>query len=880
MLAPHMKVTFGLHLDSRQGPLLESRFNAPVVGRLGLLGLLELHLGLAGPQVARSQRVAAYLGHLRRVDDGQRFYSRSLEADEMGVASKLLGWRDEWLLHGWNGNATADAPGRVLDMAATEAAARGRIPLGEAERLQQVHDTLESRDVAFGEVQLVDEWQRLPKAWRSVLTRLPVRNTCDAVPMAFDKSSTLGLLQEAALTSSDTGIVGAIENAHDDGSVVVYRGESVDTALHWLAARRASAAADQLLICEREGTALDDVLRANGVAACGFDQYSAFRPALQSVGLALELLWKPVDVHRVIEFLTHPYGPFRRKARWRLAVAYVEQPGFGGSAWEAAKSDIAKLNDGAELLAQVAYWFEGQHWTRDEGAPLEAVSARVERVARSLRVLMGAPRDDVLAVAGAIKQADALLAALEELKAQGTERLGPRHVEQLLGQATVAGASNPYAEPEVGCWRSTTRSASTALEPAEEVVWWMPSRPSLPAPYPWSAAEIHALGQSGVELRDPSLELRALAGDWLRPLLAAQKRFILVLPSSADEEHPIWQLVKRLLPLLPLRQIANEIATDERKVAVPDKPFPSVQRYLDIRSAMTSRRERQSYTSLSDLFDNPAVAVLKDAAALRGATLMAVQGERKLLGTLAHRLVENLFAENGVLGWDATKVRAWFDGHADSLIEAEGAPLLMLGFGVALHRFKATVREGAVALLGHLQVAGVVNVKTEVEFQGTLLGVPVIGKVDLLVELPSSRFAALDLKWSSEGRYQERLKSGTHLQLAIYSSLIEQNIGQAPVELGFFIFDSRALLVTTNEVFAQAKVCAPPADSTVNQLLSRAEGSWRWRNQQLADGVLEVVDTHLAELEDFQGPPGTLPVKETGPWNAQYLALLGWEEDS
>lgn len=102
-----MNVTFGWQLDARQGPLLESRFNSPVVGRLGLLGLLELHLGMAGPPVARSQRVAAYLGHLRQADDGERFYSKSLEVDEMGVASELLTWRDEWLLYGWDGRSPA-----------------------------------------------------------------------------------------------------------------------------------------------------------------------------------------------------------------------------------------------------------------------------------------------------------------------------------------------------------------------------------------------------------------------------------------------------------------------------------------------------------------------------------------------------------------------------------------------------------------------------------------------------------------------------------------------------------------------------------------------------------------------------------------------------
>jgi hypothetical protein len=70
----------------------------------------------------------------------------------------------------------------------------------------------------------------------------------------------------------------------------------------------------------------------------------------------------------------------------------------------------------------------------------------------------------------------------------------------------------------------------------------------------------------------------------------------------------------------------------------------------------------------------------------------------------------------------------------------------------------------------------------------------------------------------------------------------------------------------------------PPPESTVPQLLKKAEASWDWRRTQLAGGELELVDTRLGELEEFQGPDGTLPVRETGPWNAELVALLGWEE--
>lgn len=85
------------------------------------------------------------------------------------------------------------------------------------------------------------------------------------------------------------------------------------------------------------------------------------------------------------------------------------------------------------------------------------------------------------------------------------------------------------------------------------------------------------------------------------------------------------------------------------------------------------------------------------------------------------------------------------------------------------------------------------------------------------------------------------------------------------------------MLATSDSVFPRAIVCRPPEGATVPKLLKAAERTWQWRCGQLARGELELVDTRLAPLEEFQGGEGTLPVNEGKPWNAEYIALLGWE---
>ena len=147
----------------------------------------------------------------------------------------------------------------------------------------------------------------------------------------------------------------------------------------------------------------------------------------------------------------------------------------------------------------------------------------------------------------------------------------------------------------------------------------MPSTPTLPRPLPWSEAEVAALQTLGVALRNPKQELELWAAQWLRPLFAAKEHFLLVLPPAGAEEHPIWQLMKKLAPSLEVERIDDAIYGVHRDVIarrVADVPLPQAERYMDLNRPVESRRTKQSFTSLDLLFNNPAVAALQDAAAL------------------------------------------------------------------------------------------------------------------------------------------------------------------------------------------------------------------------------------------------------------------------
>lgn len=868
-----MRITLGVHLDSRQGPSRENVFDAPVLGRLGLLDLLETHLGLARLGVSRARRVTRYLGYLRQHEDQPRFYSRSLQADSIGTAAKLLAWRDELLLAGWDGNTPADAPRRLLEMALIEQSASGDIEPGEAERLSIVTTALTQEGTQIESVLLMDPFESFPFAWRKVLALLPNVKLLQYEPQGQGQ---LRQLQELAIQALRDGHFQALEGPITDSSVLLAQASTREVAEHWFSAFCRDSIADRLLVCEFGGDSLDATLMVTGAASCGFQNPSELRPALQAVGLALEMCWIPVDVGRLIEFLSHPVGPFSRKLRASLARAVANQPGIGGEAWEAVKNEIPADDSGKILLDDVAFWLEGDRWTRGEGAPVDALLARVDRLATTLHKHFIGDDASHAILAPAIEQCFALRESLIEFKSQHVVSLTSRQIEQLIIHATPTGAMNPDSQAQVGCLRAEANTGA-CIEAADEVIWWMPSTPQLPSPLPWSQTELEALTKMRVNLRNPLQELEALSIQWLRPLLSAKQRFILVLPPAGTEDHPFRQLFLKLAPDLlsncidlDVQVSSNFVGNLSAKLTRID--LPQTPRYMEFSRALTLPIDGQSYSSLSELYNDPALYALKRIARLHSTTVLSAEEDNRLLGTLAHRVFEKLFQQPDYQLWAIDKAIMWFRGNVDELLEKEGASLRMLGAGVSQQRFKGVCEDAIRSMLKHLQSCDAISVRTEFNLEGKLGDVHLVGKADLIVDLPGGRVVVLDMKWRGDKFYANTLREGQHLQLALYSSLFEQQTGVKPVALGYFILVSGGMYVTANDVMPQAHVHTPPFGTNAS-LFQQAKESWKWRAEQWINGQIEVVP--IGSGDEFQGPEGTLPVEGPKKWDKDHLVLLG-----
>jgi hypothetical protein len=833
--------------------------------------------------VSNAERIVQYRDCLKRCDSTAKFYHRSFETDELGTSALLLGWRDLWHLHGWDGRAVSTASLRLHDMAEINAYAQGTVAPGIGERLVAVLRELDHRPAAIESIVLEDKLGDFPMRWQQVLARLPVVPAADRLPSG---DGALGKLQQA-LISSANGMKMPQAEWLDDGTLEFVQSETRGLAGRWLAQRLAGDS-DILLMAANEGQRLDSTLAASNVARQGLRESSAFRPALQLLPLVLELLWAPINFHALVQFLTHPVCPLPAQARRRLAEKVARSPGIGGSAWDKALSDIDSYYNrtsperALEVRRLIAYWIESPRHSADMGVPVGVAIDRVVRLSEFFRMRLADPSPaQRLSFNAAFGQCRACAESLSALASQGMTVVKPRQLQTLATQATAQGSENPLWVAEVGAHR-VIDAPGAAVEAAREVIWWQAAMPALPAAYPWSEAEIRALSETGATLPSMADRLRRAASTWLRPIIAARSRLTIVLPPPGEEVHPVWQMIKALIKEPPVRSLESVIASGEDGARpVAHRPLPVRRRWWQLPADIDiPLRQEDSFSSLELLLFNPYHWLLKYPARLRPSRTVQVANDFLLRGNLAHNLVEQHFLEPDAVEMTDAEFDTWFELNFPRLIAEEGAPFLMPGRSAELEGFRIRLKTAMTEIRAQVAAAGAVAVVPEMELTGQYAGGRLKGYADLVLELPASgerQQAVVDMKWAGRKKYAEKLRDGGYLQLAIYAELIRQRTGKVPA-LAYCILNEARFIAPDNNTLPSAFPVFPKNGENAMQLWQRFTASWRWRRAQLDARQIEVALQGTPD-EDPPAPPedGLTPEYLNESYN-EYLALAGWEE--
>lgn len=874
------------------------------VGPERLLTWLESQLGLELPDVSFTSRMVQYLTCLKQFDD--RFYSESLSQDEFGVARRLLQWRDAWFEAGWDGGGfDEEASTRLLDMSTVEGLALGEVPLGTGQRVQRVMNALSntSLDVA---VTLLDAAESFPAVWRQLFSQLgAVTAAWQAEPYCTNESD-LARLQKALLSAHGPDQKVQLTG---DGSVLVLRDGSPQLSSVWIARFAHKQLDDQhsvAVLAMDHGATLDDALTDAGYPRLGFGDRSFWRPVFQVLPLSLELLWRPLDPVALLQFLTHPMGPISSRIRRDLAEVAASEPGIGGDTWLAtveATLDASVADEPADTAtdkrakhaARVEYWLGNERFDPQDGIPLEVLNGRVQAVSDWLGASSGMQEDEAVAnlYSAAMGQSEELLRTVDRLHQAGTEVFTRASLRRLVEAVRGTGVPRPGRPWQCApCVPQLLKAETPAgvIDPVSTVIWWGCDKERLPQSYPWSRSEQATLSSSGIDLLSLNTQLEWQAGTWLRPILSAEKRLVLVLHDNAESHHPVFdQIVAVAEGWAEARvdKVMREPATLPLEEHLPptqsisQRTLPAKTRWWQMPPDTTlAVRDMESYSSLEKFLYGPYQWVLHYLARVRPGTLAELEDGSRLKGSLAHALFERYFgAHPDIASIEVAAARHWAQESLAELIEKRGAVLLTPGRQSEKEDFVVTVVRALQELIGHLQSANVVGISMEGGFEGWFHGGAMQGSIDLYATNANNEIAVVDIKWGGFDYRRKTLTESGYLQLALYAQLSHQKDQQWPT-LGYFIIRDARMLVLESGYFPNAVIEQAANGQTLLEFWQRVEETWKWRREQLDRGLIEVTVTGTEPDVERSAVEHGLPMTETYDSFSDYAVLTGWSSES
>ncbi|MGA8279833.1 MAG: PD-(D/E)XK nuclease family protein, partial [Desulfobacterales bacterium] len=683
-----------------------------------------------------------------------------------------------------------------------------------------------------------------------------------------------------------------------DGSVVVLTARSKAVSARLLAEhiRSLEYSAKAAVLTGKNGADFDDALESVDAARCGLQNRYQRRPALQVLPLALNLLWEPLDPGVLLQFLTHPVGPLPARVRRRLAKAVSESPGVGGRGWQEAIEKIReteKEKRGAgekeikKLLEKIDYWLTSPRHDPEKGAPANDVAGRCGRVAAWLNTMLWVSEEtpEQALFAQAHRQAADLCEALDYMSGQGQELIDRHQLNRLVDQ--VAGAGGSLSDRFAEVWHVPAADSPAVFTGEwEEIIWWDFSMPDLPHGYPWTKTELSVLANSGVHLPSPDDRLNYLAGTWLRPVMSAKKRLILVLHYTDEEHHPLWDQIKACcrgwieLDVEEVLQRGESISGFAVKSQpLEPKPLPKLKRWWQLRDGnLLAPRKSESYSSLDLFIKSPYQWVLRHKAYLKAGTLAELPSGSLLKGSLVHRLFEDFF--NVHKKWkplDETQIKRWIDKRLPFLLQEEGALLLQPGRAAEKEAFEEIARPALVTLVSQLKAARANDIAVETYHSTPFTSGNLNGYIDLLLTCKDGSEKVLDMKWSYAKYRIEELKENRQLQLATYAYL-RKKIGKVDIwpPQAYFIIDSAQLLTQDEKSFPGSLACMSATGETTPDLWRRFEATWRWRRKQMDAGLVEVTVTGTEPDAESAPPADGMHIDDVNDRFSEFGVLTGW----
>jgi ATP-dependent helicase/nuclease subunit B len=858
-----MRILFGMYLDGVPWSNKPASMGEVRTGPLGLMSILETQLGLSGAAVHPVKRIDEYMKRIAQIDHNSAWVHQSFSVDPWSTARQLLNWRDELIENGWKGTTEGSASPRLKALADLE-----KVPVklsrGYADRLRDIIGQLEQNPkVQITSIQLIEPMEMLPPAWQHLFRQLQ------------NQGISIDLYQEAAGSEPNSSLAltqavlrGAYEpgtfTLQDDTLILLKAENEWEAAEHlalWLSCQP-EANKQVTIICSHDTHVLDQALKRHGLPCLGRSEASPWREVQQVLPLMIANAWNPVDIRILVELLSLSESPFPNWVCRTLLKAINQEPGVGGKAWNdaleeimakrkkelEAKDDPQNEEKARAYVEEINSLLVEERYEPADGIPEENLRKRCQKVIEWLGWKL--ETDPMLVeVVGQARQ-------LQELSL-GKGKIPRNTLERMLDTIIGAGSYGGDICEEAAPWQVVDHPGQV-VDKCSEIIWWGFNNPITKPPTFWTAQERKDLLAAGVQIEKPMDFRRRESNAWRQGFLHAEKRFIGIYIAQIDGEevfhHPFWDMIcyaaakagRNLsegdVQAFIVKECKDFYSRKEWEFAgrkqilesVPNqKPFELIAAH-NVPPSVIKAPSQLSYSQMSTMIACPMKWALQYHAGLRLSESQTVPSSNQMLGTLCHRIVEELYSSGQ--RWDPDDAAAKAGLLYDDLLPFMASELLLEGNAIENMRCRSSIIDAVRQLVETINRLELTVEKTEAPLEGQINDIPFIGYADLLLRDKNGNPFVMDMKWSYTSKYyRQEVEEGSALQLAAYAWMLKKAEPAQLVHTGYFML-AQGQIISNSTLLADEAIDSP---FTLEEVWDMAVSALNHDLKQLGEGVIE-----------------------------------------
>lgn len=816
------------------------------VGTKGLLEILKLRTGLHQDFLSRVEQETQYMIAAQKCASGS-FFEKAFAVDAMGVAGKLLQWRDSLIMAGWDGTCNEEKS-KLYALANIEKHLQKNMPADSWVKIHKaLADGLNISD-SISEIYVDCIEDEVPYLVVKTLSQLATKG----IKVVFQETKELD--EEKDLREKDVTIV-EFNDVYD--------------AYQWIAQEKIEI--EDTVIVNRDNVLLNHVFYTWDKPLLNSKLPDANPQLLQIFKLGMSLFSRPLNVRNVLSYLQLPESPVPSELRYKLSKLLIDNGGFGDGEWEKVLEDYEyvdkegekhpkKTEEKKSFLAPI----RNDYTSGIAIADLLTYISSIQKWMRGMREK------------AEFYELSTYFSSLEAaLKALNTDTISSAELEKLVLQI-YRSMSTSVHDAQKGAL-NVVDSIHRVVSMPKTLIWLDCQEEDIENnPYDFlSPIDIKYLQNCDVKIPDFASHLLNIHKARNRKLAEADK---IILCKSAY--NGITRLGEH--SLIAEMNILGKTVVDKNTLFKIDKTTKSrdakkVEQLNPVHYVQLDKIEYpnrvESYTSLDKFIQKPFNYVTEYVAKLYEGSNNEVADMARTKGNVAHYFFEKFIGNYCAQDYKQQDFAVWrskLNEIKETLIEeaidAVGLILRLPENTIEYNTFRKELENSILSLIDimeHLKLSPVAcelsipGENKELIFPGVKPenNIKFGAKIDFLLINENNNYVIFDFKWTiAPNKYKKLITESKDIQLSLYKWAVEKYKGKVVVAVGYYLM-AQAVLYTSDytDYFKEKKKLINKLDRTnaEGDVLTKLKNSIAYRMKELEKGTIE--EAELLDISETDG---------------------------